>query len=77
MSNAAPAWATAFIRRLCPPDSGHATSESARAIEAVQNLLDRSVRSIVITSGLIGWSRVRSLLCWRPALSAKKQVYRA
>ncbi len=54
MTNAAPAWATSFIWRLCPPDTGDAVTESASAIAAVQHLLDDSVRSIVITSGFIG-----------------------
>ena len=54
MSNQAPNWAKSFIWRLCAPDSETATEPCATAIAAVQNLLDNSIRSVVITSGFIG-----------------------
>ena len=54
MPNNAPAWSTYFIWRLAPPDKANAQEECARAIRAVHNLLDNSVRSNVIVSGLIG-----------------------
>jgi len=54
MPNLAPDWSRSFIWRLCPPDTETATEDCARAIAAVQNLLDNSIRSVVITSGFIG-----------------------
>ncbi len=53
MSNKAPEWAKYFIWRLCLPDE-NATENAACAIKTVNNLLDKTVVSNVITSGFIG-----------------------
>jgi hypothetical protein len=53
--NCAPSWAQGtFIWRLNLPDHPEALAEAAVAVEKVQNLLDREVRSIIITSGALG-----------------------
>ncbi len=54
LQNNAPDWTKGtFIWRLNTPDE-QAIARSSEAIEQVQNLLDRTVKSTVIVSGLIG-----------------------
>jgi hypothetical protein len=54
MSNKAPKWSTYFIWRLCLPEKENAQEDCARAIKSVNNLLDKTITSNVITSGFIG-----------------------
>jgi len=54
MSNSAPSWSQSFIWRIITPDHDNAAQDCARAVAAVQNLLDHSVRSIVIVNGFLG-----------------------
>jgi len=54
-TNNAPDWIKGtFIWRLVVPDGEACIERSADAVRRIQNLLDNSVRSCVITSGLIG-----------------------
>lgn len=54
-TNRAPDWIQGtFIWRLVLPDTGDGLQQTAEAIRRVHNLLDNSIRSSIITCGLIG-----------------------
>ncbi len=54
MPNNTAKWSKYFIWRLCASDNDDAVEECAQAIKSVNNLLDKTVVSNVITSGFIG-----------------------